>query len=256
MQCESHRHGVNGLFRVILLLCGWQASLMAQTSEAVPSEGAVTIESTPPGALVYLTGEYQFVGRTPFLLPYPLYGKYRLQANRRGYNTVVSEHNFTGESNSVVKLRLSAKTPLKAFSRSLLFPGWGQFYSGRKAAGSFHVGTTAVAGIALAIRENHYKDAQTDYEAAYENYQRGGSFDDEQQAFNRLQSAWQKLDKAKNYRNTSLYLLVGFWALNVLESVLFFPKDNQEIEIFQKLSARVTQDSHKGIKLTMQFPIN
>lgn len=255
MQRACHGHGANGLVYAVLLICALQGSLSAQAENGEPSGGAVTIDSNPPGALVYLTGEYQFVGRTPFLLPYALYGKYRLQANRRGYNAVTSEHNFTGESNSVVMLRLSAKTPFKALSRSLLLPGWGQFYSGRKAAGSCYAGATMAACISLAIRENHYKDAQTNYEAAFVNFQRGGSFEEEQLAFSRLQSAWQKLDESKNDRNTSLYVLAGFWVLNVLESLLFFPGDHQEIEIFQKLPARLSHSGSNGIRVTMHFPI-
>ncbi len=157
----------------MLLVCCWQASLTAQTSEAPPPGGAVTIESTPPGVLVYLKGEHQFVGRTPFLVPYALFGKYRLHANRRGYNALASEHNFTGESNSVVMLRLSPKTPFKALSRSIVFPGWGQFYSGRTFTGSCYVGATFAACVTLAIRENRYKNAQTDYEAAFATFQIG-----------------------------------------------------------------------------------
>jgi len=255
MQSKSQCHGASRWARAIVLVCALQAALSAQTENGEPSGGAVTIDSTPPGALVYLSGEYQFVGGTPFLLPSALYGKYRLQANRRGYNAIVSEHNFTGESNSVVMLRLSAKTPFKALSRPLLLPGWGQFYSGRKAAGSCYVGATMAACITLAIRENRYKNAQTSYEAAFMNFKRGGSFEEEQLAFSRLQSAWQKLDETKNDRNTSLYVLAGFWALNVIESLLFFPGENQEIEIFQKLPTRLSQTGVNGIRLTMQFPI-
>jgi hypothetical protein len=196
------------------------------------------------------------MGRTPFLLPYALFGKYRIQANRRGYNAVVSEHNFTGESGSIVMLKLSPKTPFKAFSRSLVFPGWGQFYSGRRLTGTFFVGATTAAFLALAINENHYKDAQTDYETARALFKRGGSFDEEREAYSRLQSALRKLDETQNDRNTSLYVLGGLWVLNTLESLLFFPKDNQELEIFQKLSPKFSQAGSHGIMLTMQFPID
>jgi hypothetical protein len=256
MQRKSHGQRMNGLLHAILLIGGLQATLSGQTGEGGPSGGALTIESTPPGALVYLKGEYQFVGRTPFLLPYALYGRYQLQANRRGYDALVSEHNFTGENNSVVRLYLSAKTPFKAISRSLVLPGWGQFYSGRKFAGSCFVGATMAACVTLAIRENHYKDAQTDYESAFASLKRGGSYEEEQKDFERLQTAWHSLEETKNDRNTSAYVLAGFWVLNMVESILFFPKDNQEIEIFQKLSARLSTYESQGIRLTMQFTID
>jgi hypothetical protein len=256
MQYENYRYQVIVPLIAIILFWGLQAPLCAQNGDGVPAAGAVTIESNPPGALVYLKGEYQFMGRTPFFLPYALFGKYRIQANRQGYNSVISEHNFTGESGSIVMLKLSPKTPFRAFSRSLLFPGWGQFYSGRRFTGAFFVGATAATFINFAIRENHYKDAQISYETALALFKRGGSFEEEQEAYSRLQSALRKLDETQNDRNTSLYILSGLWVLNMLESFLFFPKDEQEIEIFQKLSPKFSQAGNHGIMLTMQFPID
>lgn len=256
MKRENHRQQMTALLVAIILAWGSQAPLSAQNGDGVPPAGAVTIDSNPAGALVYLKGEYQFMGRTPFLLPYALFGKYRIQATRRGYNAVISEHNFTGESGSIVMLKLSPKTPFRAFSRSLVFPGWGQFYSGRRSTGTFFVGATTAAFLAWAINEHSYKDAQTDYETARDRFKRGGSFEEEQEAYNHLQSALHKLEETKNDRNTSLSILGGLWVLNMFESLLFFPKYDQEIEIFQKLSPKFSQVGNHGIMLTMQFPID
>jgi hypothetical protein len=185
-----------------------------------------------------------------------LFGKYRIEANRQGYHSVVSEHNFTGENGSIMVLKLSPKTPFRAFSRSLVCPGWGQFYSGRQAAGTIFLGAAAAALINFAIQENQYKDAQSNYETARALFEHGGSFDEAQAAYSHLSSAVHELDETQNDRDTSLYILGGVWVLNMFESLLFFPKHNQEIEIFQKLSPKFSQVGNDGIMLTMRLPID
>jgi len=241
---------------LVVIIAGVMPARLEAQNDGAPPNGAVTIESNPSGALVYLKGEYQFMGRTPFLLPYTLFGKYKIQANRRGYHSVDSEHNFTGESGNVMMLKLSPKTPAKALSRSLVFPGWGQFYSGRRVAGTFFMGTTTAAFVALVIKQNQYKDAQNDYKTAAASFNRGGSFEEEQAAYTRLQNALNKLESTENDRNTSRYIAGGIWVLNVFESVLFFPRENQEIEFFQKLAPRFSQIGNNGLRLTMQFPLD
>lgn len=225
-------------------------------ADGAPPSGAVTITSNPPGALVYLTGEYRFIGRTPFVLPYTLYGKYRIRANREGYESVTSQYNFTGEGNSSkLMIKLPARTRFKAFYRSMMLPGWGQYYSGRKSMGSILLGATTGAFVTLAIKEHSYKDAQTDYETARTKFSRAGSsFEEQREASNALQSALENLNDAEDARNTTLYIAGGLWLLNMIESVIFFPTHHQDIEFFQKLSPSVSH--HAGeIKLSMQVPI-
>lgn len=242
----------------LLMLIGsgvWPARLEAQNGEGSAND-AVTIESNPAGALVYLKGEYQFMGRTPFLLPYTLFGKYKIQANRRGYHSIVSEHTFSGESGTVMMLKLIPRTPGKAFFRSLVFPGWGQFYSERRWAGTFFMGTATAAFTVLLIKQNQYTDAQDGYKTARAGFNRGGSFEEEQAAFTRLQNALNKLESSKNDRNTSRYIAGGIWILNALESALFFPRDHEEIEFFQKLAPRFSQTNQGGLLLNLQFHLD
>ena len=245
---------LNGIRLLIVILVSTLAMPLAAQNDNPASNGAITIESNPSGALVYLKGEYQFMGRTPFLLPYPLFGKYKIQANRRGYYSVNSEHTFSGESGNIMLLKLSPRTPSKALARSLVFPGWGQYYSGRRMVGTFFMGATAAAFVTLTIKQNQYADAQDDYKTARASFNRGGSFAEEQAAYTRLQVALDKLESTENARNTSRYIAAGVWILNAVESVLFFPRDHQEIEFFQKLAPRFSQVGNNGMMLTMQFP--
>jgi hypothetical protein len=255
MKYVSSRNQAIAWLAVIAMALGAYGTTYAQ-SNGTPLTGAVTIDSNPPGVLVHLKGEYQFIGRTPFYLPYALFGKYRIQAERRGYHTINSEHNFTGENGSVLMVKLSAKTRFKAFSRSMLFPGWGQFYSERKFMGTAFMAATTSAFIVLAINQNEYKDAQTAYETALTEFKRAGSsFEEQQKAFSKLQNAGQTLKDTEEARNTSLYITAGLWLANMLESALFFPNYAQDIEIFQKLSPTLSH-AGDGVRLNMRISLD
>lgn len=155
-------------------------------------------------------------------------------------------------------MRLSLKTPTKALYRSLLFPGWGQYYSDRKALGVVFMGATAGASINLAINERRYKVAQNDYELARARYTLAGSSGtsaEQQEALQNLQGTLLALNNAKDVRNVSLYMVVGLWAFNMIESVLFFPNYAKDIEFYQKFSPELSQEGN-GMKFTLRFPID
>ena len=203
--------------------------------EANPTKEVLTIKTNPTSSVVQLSGEYQFVGRTPFVLPYPVFGEYKIKANKLGYETFHTEVTFGGDEGNIFTFRLKPKTPFKAFYRSLFFPGWGQYYSGRKFMGTMMLGATAGAIFALAHSDNRYQDAQNGYETALTRFNRqGSSYDEQQDAFKQLQSALQTLEDRENTRNTNLYIVGGVWLLNILESVLFFSQSFQQDPYFSK----------------------
>lgn len=244
------------LFVWIALAVSGAAAALAQGESRSPN-GTVTFNSNPPGAVIYLSGEYRFWGRTPFVLPYNLFGKYRIQANRRGYEEVVAVYNFTGESKGALTLKLSPKTPVKALYRSLLFPGWGQYYSERKLVGTLFVGAAAGGFVALAINGNQYQNAKNGYVTALASYNLSlsqGDINAQNANFLNLQRALRSFNDAKDARNTTLYVIAGVWVFNALESVIFFPNFS-DIEFFEKLSPRFSQ-MENGVKFSLQFPID
>jgi hypothetical protein len=244
------------MFAWIAFAVSGAATAFAQSESRSP-KGTVTFNSNPPGAVIYLSGEYRFWGRTPFVLPYNLFGRYRIQANRRGYEEVVAVYNFTGESKGALTLKLSPKTPAKALYRSLLFPGWGQYYSERKFVGILFVGATAGAFVALTINENLYQNAKNGYLTALASYNLSlsqGDINAQNANFVILQRALQSFNDTKDSRNSMLYAIAGVWVFNALESVIFFPNFS-DIEFFEKLSPKFSQTGN-GVKLSLQFSID
>jgi hypothetical protein len=239
-----------------ILAVSGAAAAFAQ-GENKSANGTMTFNSNPSGAVIYLSGEHRFWGRTPFVLPYNLFGKYRIQANRRGYEKIVAVYNFTGESKGTLTLKLSPKTPAKALYRSLLFPGWGQYYSERKFMGTLFVGVTTAGLVALAINENQYQNAQNSYATALASYNLSlsrGDINAQNANFLNLQRAAQSFNNAKDARNITLYAIAGVWVFNVLESVIFFPNFS-DIEFFEKFSPRFSQ-AENGVKFSLQFSID
>ena len=84
---------IRTIFPVLLIIyfCG-TVGIYAQTKDT--SEKVLTIRTNPTSAVIHLSGEYQFIGRTPFVLPYPVYGEYKLRVKKLGYETLNTEMTF------------------------------------------------------------------------------------------------------------------------------------------------------------------
>ena len=77
-----------------------------KTKKKSPSVNLVKIQSSPLGATVQLDGVYSIVGRTPFLVPYPLEGRYKVKASKDGYESETSQVNFFGNNESSIFIKL------------------------------------------------------------------------------------------------------------------------------------------------------
>ncbi len=198
----------------------------------------ITIKSEPAGALVLLSGEHRFAGRTPFILPYHLAGKYRISTNKRGYESFRAEYNFSSSTKGLLMLKLDVRTAGSAALRSFVAPGWGQFYSERKKWGLLWVGATTGSLAAFVVNELNYRDAQNDHRAALKALQNGPYSAQQKDAFD---SALRRVNNAEDDRNLSLYILGGAWALNLLDSVIFFPNHADNSELFRRASFGLSQ---------------
>ena len=201
----------------------------------------VTIKSEPAGTLVLLSGEHRFAGRTPFILPYPLTGKYQISTNKRGYESFNAEYSFSSSTKGLLMLKLDQRSSGKAALRSFVAPGWGQFYSERKKSGLIWVGATAGALAAFGVNELNYRDAQDEHRAAVSAFKNAADFTQQQAALVSVQSALRKVNNTEDDRNLSLYILGGVWVLNLIDSALFFPHHADNSELFRRASLGLSQ---------------
>lgn len=211
------------MMAAILLLAGGQNVALAQSSNR-PRPDGVVVSSVPAGVMITLQGEYEFVGRTPFTLPYPLTGQYRIKATKDGYESKTKDHTFSLSNGHIYEISLTCKTPTRAFYRSLLLPGWGHFYSNRKAWGVFYCGLVTASFTAAAVNQSRYRDLQSEYENALGRFKNAeANFAEQNIAFADMQRSLRDLDHYKKKRNRSLYFAGGVWLFSMLENLIFFP---------------------------------
>ena len=119
------------------------------------------------------------------------------------------------------------KEPSRALYRSLIFPGWGQYYSGKKFWGTLFVGLTAVSALAYGLNEMDYRDAQDQHRQALKQFNNSvvsGTNVDQQAALQNLKAALRTLNSSERSRNRTLMVLGSIWACNAIESFVLFPK--------------------------------
>ncbi len=201
----------------------------------------VTIKSEPAGTLVLLNGEHRFAGRTPFILPYALAGKYQISTNKPGYESFNTEYSFGSSAKGFLMLKLVQRTSGKAALRSFVAPGWGQFYSERKRTGLIWAGLTLGAAAAYGVNELNYRDAQDDHRAAVSAFKSAPDFTSQQAARLTVQNALRRVNEVEDDRNLSLYILGGVWVLNLIDSALFFPNRADNAELFRRASLGLSQ---------------
>lgn len=229
---------------------------------AIPSIGAqaqeknknvVVVKSEPPGAMLYFEGENSFVGVTPLKLRPNLKGVYKITATKYGYEKSRMEYFFKGSEKGTMRLRLSPKTRFKAGIRSLVFPGWGQFYSERKKSGVVLSLIQAGVGIFTLVSHLEYDKSLNDYEDALEDYENEKRADLKFEKYDVAKDKYEKAEDAFRKRETWLYITGGLWLYNFLDSIIFFPSYDREI--FDKTIPGISANFHDGsVALTLKVP--
>jgi hypothetical protein len=237
---------------VILVFIGAVLSnVPAQAQEGVPtapSSGKFSLYSKPSGAFVYLEGDYDFIGRTPCEVPFGVEGSYRVKALKRGYENWATRVMLVGDQENSLYIKLVPKTRLKAALRSVIFPGWGQYYTDRKAKGVVF-GLLQIGSIVGTIYAyQNYEDAKDDFAKAADRYRQEKLVAKLPQLKADMRAKRREADNAWELRNTFYALTAGVWAYNVLETVLFFPRYEQDM--YRGATPMISSSiDHQGAKI-------
>lgn len=198
------------------------SGLYAQSDVANNAE-TLKIYSLPRGAYVEVNGSYSFIGRTPFVIPVRLVGKYRIKASMAGYETYKATVNLSSRRASKITLKLSPRTRFKSSYRSFLLPGWGQMY-GQSTFKGFLVGITqATLGVITLFAIDDYQAEKDDYEFALSNFEQvKTNLGEAEAAFLIVQKEFGDLNDAKDFRDAMVLATAGFWLYNVVDAIFFF----------------------------------
>jgi len=188
------------------------------------------VTSDPTGAIVHLRGAYEWVGQTPWDLDRGIQGVYLVEARLPGYEVWKGEVVVGPGGISSLHIRLSPKSAWKAGVRSLLVPGWGQFYNGSGLRGGLILGASAVALGGLLWTHELYRDEVDDFDAAKAAYQGATRQEDLPALKARLDKASRDADRAYDRRMVLLGAAAGLYALSFLDAVLFGPSGSARID--------------------------
>ncbi len=197
------------------------APALAQTASPT---GSLTLMSRPAGAWFRLEGDVVVVGRTPMTLDRGLTGRFRVSGSEIGYQRWSRSLVLDGMTADTVWITLREKSALMAGARSLLLPGWGQFYDEHPVRGMvFLVGGIAV-GAGLSVNELRYHDRLDDVEAADAAYLAAQTPADASAALAARQSAADAADDARQFRGILLGVAAAVVGLSVIDAAAFVPR--------------------------------
>jgi hypothetical protein len=188
------------------------------------SQSRLAVLSNVPGADLSLDGEY--IGATPVdgapLTP----GPHRLVVSKPGYETVVRTFHLAPHVlRHQVVVELAARTPARSLARSLVLPGWGQYYAGHteKAllAAVAEAGCLVLTGWYLYSHDH----LQNDYSQALTAYRTAMTNDAIAAARAQTSSRYDALRRNSRNANISAALAAGVWLLNLADAYWLSPAD-------------------------------
>ena len=160
------------------------------------------------------------------------YGTYTFGFESRGYEKLQKKYIFSSQSTLTINedIKLNKKTRLKAFSRSLLFPGRGQNYSadptfpGRKNTGrlftlaGFTVATASLGSWAM------YINSKNEYDEAYQTYKNAKLLDDINTSRENLRKVHSNMTTIQSVAIAVSSAYAGLWFISAFEALIGFPK--------------------------------
>jgi hypothetical protein len=119
-----------------------------------------------------------------------------------------------------VRLAGSGMSTVKAAILSLLRPGRGQFYQGKRTRGGiFSAASTAAAFVSLEYL-NRYDKAVDLYDLQIEYFNAAGTVDEKEAVSRRIDTYWSDVEKTRRWRNISFGILAGVWAAGVIDTFI------------------------------------
>lgn len=204
------------------------------TSAQEITSGDVTVRSTPEGAQVTLSGDVVVSGVTPVQFNHPLIGQYKLIVKKRGYESYSTRVVLDPTKQMEIAVRLSQKTRLKALSRSLLIPGWGQKYSDQKTKGYLFGALALGSVVAYFIADADFDDKYDLFQKKldqYDSVSTSGNIQELRLLKQELDRAQDKAYDAESIRRVTIGAVVAVWGISLLDALFFFPEEKATVSI-------------------------
>lgn len=188
-------------------------------------------------------------------------GAYTLNFNKIGYVPRAERVVINKSDKQMFTIELKKKTRLKAFTRSLLIPGYGQMYSvdaqhpGRKRAARLFR-WSLVAGVAMSgYSWSMHNQSITDYKSAKEDYMAASTLSEISSTRDIAQQKNQTMLTNQTIFQGTLALIGVLWVGNAVEAMANFPDYGFIISLENQLpnGSQFVSDPHPTLSLSYRF---
>jgi len=231
------------LFPLIVLLLQSE-DVVAQASNT----GSITVISKPSSAKVYLNGRY--IGQTPLLNESLPTGLYEVELSLDGHAGYKTKVDIIQNQNTEVHAQLSREIYLMwreqysmAITSSILLPGKGQVDNGHERGWYYFLGYAAASAFAYYSSYSYHK-ALDNYDNAYAAYKAERNPEKTWEMYRTLLYERDNMTKHKANYETTLIIVGGIWALNMLDVIFFtvrrpvvYDESNRILSIYTRLSS-------------------
>ncbi|MCX5752603.1 MAG: DUF5683 domain-containing protein [Candidatus Krumholzibacteria bacterium] len=114
---------------------------------------------------------------------------------------------------------------------SIAVPGWGQVRAGHYGRGALFLSGELVALTTLAIADIQYNRAVEQYDRAKASYLHATYIGDAVDEYALMHERWDSADNLYGIRQTTLYVAIGVWAINVVDMIIFDSKEEPPLSI-------------------------
>lgn len=216
---------------------------------------SLTINTKPLAALVELKGDYTIISQTPFFYTNDLNGRYRIKISKPGYESWQKTIYFqTGKTQSL-NISLPQKTHFKTLLKAACFPGWGHFYSERKANGILFGSSFWLSLGYTIIVSNQYSQKLNEYNKLYHHFDplnlNNPNYENEWQEILRKH---QQADDAYRTQKSWIWCTSTVYLINIIDALIFYPKFQKSIG--EKLGYSISTDSRgtgSQVSLSLKF---
>jgi len=150
-----------------------------------------------------------------------------VRATRPGYEKWTQAVVFSSEISQNLMIELTPKTRGKAALRSLLIPGWGQYYADEKTRSAIWGLAALSSGVVAAVYESRYRSREDDWKDGMERFNRAETVGDKERLKEEVISLQRRAYDAETDRRRAWSIVIGVWVVNMLDALVFFPEENK-----------------------------
>jgi len=107
--------------------------------------------------------------------------------------------------------------------KSVVFPGWGQFSTGRYTRGTVMMGTALVSLAAISGLTMQYNRHVDSYEDASRGYTQAAYIGDAVEYYSEMTDSWNDAEDVYKYRNIAIGVVAGMYVWSILD-ITFGPE--------------------------------